>query len=209
MFRIGEFSRLMQVSVRMLRYYDEKGLFMPARTDPATGYRFYSAAQISDLQRILFLRDMGCTVSEISAMLRGWNSGSVSGFLARKKAEAEQAIASEEHRLRRIETAIHELSEGGGIKYDFVLKKIPARRVLSLRRIIPDYFAEEFLWKELGEFVHNEKIPLIGDSSSCNFAIYHDGEYKESDVDVEVCIPSDLPGKTGDISGDFTWRTVN
>lgn len=25
MFRIGEFSKLMQVSVRMLRYYDEAG----------------------------------------------------------------------------------------------------------------------------------------------------------------------------------------
>jgi len=30
MFKIGEFSRLTQVSVRMLRYYDEMGLLKPA-----------------------------------------------------------------------------------------------------------------------------------------------------------------------------------
>lgn len=30
MFKIGEFSRLTQVSIRMLRYYDETGLLNPA-----------------------------------------------------------------------------------------------------------------------------------------------------------------------------------
>ena len=46
MFRIGEFSKLMQVSVRMLRYYDEVGLLNPAQSDPWTGYRMYSVEQI-------------------------------------------------------------------------------------------------------------------------------------------------------------------
>ncbi|MGN1031827.1 MAG: MerR family DNA-binding transcriptional regulator, partial [Intestinibacter sp.] len=36
MFKIGEFSKLMQVSIRMLRYYDEKGLLKPAEIDPWT-----------------------------------------------------------------------------------------------------------------------------------------------------------------------------
>ena len=34
MFRIGEFSKLTQVTRQMLRYYDETGLLKPARTDP-------------------------------------------------------------------------------------------------------------------------------------------------------------------------------
>lgn len=38
MFKIGEFSRLTQVTIRMLRYYDETGLLKPAKTDPRTGY---------------------------------------------------------------------------------------------------------------------------------------------------------------------------
>lgn len=42
MFKIGEFSKLTQVSIRMLRYYDENNLLKPARTDPYTGYRLYS-----------------------------------------------------------------------------------------------------------------------------------------------------------------------
>ena len=43
MFKIGEFSKLSLVSVRMLRHYGELGLLMPEETDVFTGYRYYSA----------------------------------------------------------------------------------------------------------------------------------------------------------------------
>ena len=52
MFKIGEFSKLTQVSIRMLRYYDEAGLLKPSSTDPWTGYRMYSAQQILSLIHI-------------------------------------------------------------------------------------------------------------------------------------------------------------
>ena len=51
MFKIGEFSKLTQVSIRMLRYYDENDLLKPAQTDPFSGYRLYSVEQIPRLQR--------------------------------------------------------------------------------------------------------------------------------------------------------------
>jgi DNA-binding transcriptional MerR regulator len=59
MFRIGEFSKLTQVSIRMLRYYDETGLLKPAETDRFTNYRLYSIAQIPVLNKIIFMRDLG------------------------------------------------------------------------------------------------------------------------------------------------------
>lgn len=58
MFKIGEFSKLTQVSIRMLRYYDEMGLLTPAQVDKFTGYRLYSTEQIRILHRIIFLRDI-------------------------------------------------------------------------------------------------------------------------------------------------------
>ena len=57
MFRIGEFSKLTQVSVRMLRYYDEMELLKPAKVDKWTGHRLYSVEQIPHLNKILYLRD--------------------------------------------------------------------------------------------------------------------------------------------------------
>ena len=46
MLKIGEFSKLSRVSVRMLRHYDEVGLLAPSEVDPMTGYRYYSERQL-------------------------------------------------------------------------------------------------------------------------------------------------------------------
>ena len=46
MLKIGDFSKLSRVSVRMLRYYDEIGLLKPAEIDRFTDYRYYSEAQL-------------------------------------------------------------------------------------------------------------------------------------------------------------------
>lgn len=55
MFQIGEFSKLTQVSVRMLRYYDETGLLKPAKINKFTNYRLYSTEQIELLNKIIFI----------------------------------------------------------------------------------------------------------------------------------------------------------
>ena len=70
MFRIGEFSRIARVSMRLLRYYDELGLLCPARIDPDNGYRYYSAAQLPQLNRILVLRDLGLSLEQIARRFR-------------------------------------------------------------------------------------------------------------------------------------------
>ena len=45
----------------MLRHYDSIGLLQPAKVDPATGYRFYEAAQLARLNRVVALKDLGVT----------------------------------------------------------------------------------------------------------------------------------------------------
>lgn len=46
MLKIGDFSRLSRVSVRMLRYYDDNDLIKPISVDEYTGYRYYSEQQL-------------------------------------------------------------------------------------------------------------------------------------------------------------------
>ena len=59
MLKIGDFSKLARVSIRMLRHYDEIGLLHPLHTDAASGYRYYEANQLITTGRITALREMG------------------------------------------------------------------------------------------------------------------------------------------------------
>ena len=69
MLKIGEFSKLSRVSIRMLRHYDEIDLLKPAWIDPESGYRYYSAEQLPIAGRINALKDMGFALAAIGQIL--------------------------------------------------------------------------------------------------------------------------------------------
>lgn len=200
MFKIGEFSKLTQVTIRMLRYYDELSLLKPIKTDPWTNYRMYSVEQIPILNKIVYLRDSGFNVAEIAAALNSENESYIVEQLDKKHEEIIQAIQLEKERLRKIGLAKRELqSSRNEMHYHVSIKSIPAYQVLSLRRIIPTYYAEGELWEELSSFAMQNQVSISGDT----FSIYYDTEYKEQDVDVELCA---LVKKTGENNGEFTYR---
>lgn len=202
MFKIGEFSKLTQVSIRMLRYYDETGLLKPAHIDKFTGYRLYSIEQIPTLHKIIFLRDTGFNVSEIAVALSNWNNDFIKVQLKSKREEIESIISREQEKLYKIDTAINDIiKEKVSITYNVSVKTIPSYKVLSLRKIIPNYFNEGMLWEELFNFISEENIDIP--KSSSDFAIYHDVEYKDSDVDVEVCI---VVNNIGESKNNFIFR---
>ena len=63
--KIGEFSRLMQVTVKTLRHYEQKELLIPNEVDEWTGYRYYSVGQMQKLNLIRNLQRLGFTLEEI------------------------------------------------------------------------------------------------------------------------------------------------
>lgn len=202
MFKIGEFSKLAQVSIRMLRYYDEMGLLKPAKIDKFTNYRLYSIDQISTLNKIIFLRDLGFNISEISLTLNNWDTEFIEKQLEKKRFETEKTIRSEQDKLVKIEHAKKDIRLEKAFKhYDVSIKSIPSYKVLSLRRIVPDYYAEGLLWKEMAAFAQDNNIQI----SNSSFTIYYDADYKENDVDMEVCAAVDKMGKN---MNGFTYRNT-
>jgi len=137
MFLTGEFSRIARVSKRLLHYYDEIGLLKPAHIDPQTGYRYYSAKQLPQLNRILALKDLGLALDHIARMMRADVSDEeIHGMLLMKKAEVEQTLLEEVQRLRRIEARLQQ-NQMSDDALDVVVKSIPAQLFLSIRAIIP------------------------------------------------------------------------
>lgn len=65
---VSETAKLMGISVRTLRYYDEIGLLKPSETNDA-GYRYYDEESLSLLQQILFYRELELPLREIIRIL--------------------------------------------------------------------------------------------------------------------------------------------
>ena len=70
------------------------------------------------------------------------------------------------------------------MKYDVTVKTIPERYVASVRQVIPNYDQEGSLWSIFMKETAHLRIQ-DGDPCLC-VALFHDGDYKESDVDVEI-----------------------
>jgi DNA-binding transcriptional MerR regulator/effector-binding domain-containing protein len=138
MFSIGEFARLGTVSVRTLRHYDEIGLLQPARVDPETGYRSYSASQLGQLNRIIALKDLGFSLTQAGKLLSGITVEELRGMLALRRAQLEQELDEYMTRLREVEARLHYIEgENAMPADDITVKKIPAMDVVAIGGTAP------------------------------------------------------------------------
>ena len=101
MLKIGEFSKLSRVSIRMLRHYDDIGLLPPAEIDRFTGYRYYSPDQLPVVGRITALKDMGFQLAEIVKILENYDDRELLDFyLARRQTELIEITETVEYQMR-------------------------------------------------------------------------------------------------------------
>ncbi len=181
MFRIGEFSKISRVSKRLLHYYDDIGLLRPAHVDHETGYRYYSAQQLTELNRILALKDLGLTLDQITTMMGSSISDEdIQGMLMMKKAEAEQAVFEDLRRLRRIEARLQQ-NQSADKAPDVVIKSIPAQPFLSTRHV---FKAPEELMQLVEQIMH--RVPeLVNPGTLGSFcAVFYSDGFSITDNDV-------------------------
>ncbi|MEW9517455.1 MerR family transcriptional regulator [Streptomyces tubercidicus] len=124
MFTIGDFAQYGRVSARMLRHYDAIGLLRPARTDPVTGYRFYEAAQLARLNRIIALKDLGFGLQQVGAILAEEVSvPELRGMLRLRQAELSAALTAAGARLAQVEARLRTIESEGRMSADDVVVK--------------------------------------------------------------------------------------
>lgn len=141
MFGIGDFARLGLVSVRMLRHYDAIGLLRPAHVDPVTGYRSYQAAQLSRLNRIVALKDLGFTLEQVRVILDDKvGTDELHGMVRLRRAELAERISADLARLRGVEARLRSIEREGGLATDeVVLKRVSPVLVGELSAVAASY----------------------------------------------------------------------
>ncbi|WP_142066547.1 MerR family transcriptional regulator [Brevibacillus sp. AG162] len=68
--KVGELAKMAGITIRTLRFYDQIGLFSPSGYSPS-GYRLYTEKDISRLQQILSLKELGLSLEQIKAGMTG------------------------------------------------------------------------------------------------------------------------------------------
>ena len=191
MLPIGQFSRFVGLSIRMLRHYDEHGALSPARVDPDTGYRYYTVAQMYEAARIRELRDVGMPVAVIAGLVRrAGDPGAIAAALEIHRAQLVDDAARTERRLADIDRLIRSLSEASLTSSTTVLTRrtIPAHTIVALRVTIPTYADEGPIW---GRFM--PEAMAAGAQPTGAGVVYHDTEYRETDCDVEAWLQVPAP----------------
>ena len=211
MLKIGDFSRLGQVSIDTLRHYDNMGLLKPAEVDSSTGYRYYAYQQLGRLHRILALKDMGLSLEQIAPMLEGEVSPEeLKGMLKLKRAEIEENIDTENERLSRVEARLKQIEVESHLTHDVILKNVRPQLVASLRKFIPSHETSITLYNELLEYV----APYDPRQWRA-LTIWHDQDYRDHDVDAEATIslnariPETATVKVYDLPGGLMASTVH
>ena len=183
--KIGEFSQLMQVTVKTLRHYELKGLLLPDEVDEWTGYRYYSIDKMQKLQAIRDLQRLGFSLDEIKDLFEDNSHIPSIRQLTEKIKETEaqlKQLITRRNRLLDWRNARKEMKT----MEKFSIQSLPEIIVASHREVLPDYAAigsmcVEIIAPEMQRL--GCKCPPPG---YC-FTIEHDREYKPTDVDIEYC----------------------
>lgn len=191
MLRIGDFAKLSQVSVRTLRFYDERGLLKPCCIDAVSGYRSYSIEQMPRLNRILALKDLGLSLEQIAGLLEtDLSAVQLRGMLQLKHAELQQHIAHEQTRLARVEARLTQIEDAHHQQnYDVVLKRVGVHLVASIREHIAAYQDVGGLTTEIYTYLQDLRVTGI------DAAIWHTLNQSERGLDAEgvVLLPRPVP----------------
>ena len=192
MFKIGDFSRLGQVSTRMLRHYDKLGLLIPNQVDQWTGYRYYTVDQLAQLHRIIAMKELGLSLQQIFQLLQEDDTIPVEqlrGMLKLKHAEIEQELQASQTRLANVTARLQQIEQQGQpCPYEIVVKSVPAQTIASIRQVVSKSSEMghycEFLYQQLYQGLKQHNIKPL----QPEIAMYHNKEFSEVDLDVEMSV---------------------
>lgn len=183
MYKIGEFSKITNLTVKTLRYYDEEHILTPSHRNEENGYRFYDEKDFEKAELICLLRDFNFSISEIKEILNNYrNDSDLSYFLEEKKNMIEDKIRKEKDLLKRIDLYIkpNEM-EVNGMNYKFEVKNIEPTMVATIR-----YKGK---YSDVGKYIGKIYKAVKGNAKGAPLNCFYDSEYRE-EADIELCVPT-------------------
>ena len=195
--KIGEFSKMMQVTVKALRHYEQKGLLVPDEVDEWTGYRYYSIGQMQRLGTIRGLQQQGFTLDEIKELLEEGAQMPSIDLLTQKIAETERQLQLLMERRTQLLRWMDSHKQRMTME-KFSIQSLPEIIVATHREVIADYSALGLLCvNKIGPEMH--RLGCQCPPPGYCFTIEHQKEHHPDDIDIEYCEQVEEMGEDSDI----------
>jgi DNA-binding transcriptional MerR regulator/effector-binding domain-containing protein len=189
-YSIGQFSKIVGISVKTLRFYHDEGVLIPSFVDPDSGYRYYGQHDAEKARVVSQLRDLEFALSEIREMLAEYDDeADLLEYLERHRALFQE-------RIRRFRDVVKSLDR-------IIIREREAQTTMESSEFeVEEKFLEPMLiagvrmngkysgcgkgfaqiGKNLGRFICGKP-----------FCLYYDGEYRPDNADLEACMPVRKP----------------
>jgi DNA-binding transcriptional MerR regulator len=181
---IGEFARRSRLSLKALRLYDERGVLVPSRVDPASGYRYYDTAQLDDARLVVMMRELQLPLVAVKELL-ACDPADAAARIAEHWRDAEAA-----HDARR-ELADYLVSRLRGkrpVMHEVGMREMPERSLLCLKRNV-DVQGQFAFGKEFIAILRERPLPKIDGREGAAFCIYWSHPSADGDGLIEWCGP--------------------
>lgn len=179
---IGEFARLGQVSVRMLRHYDEIGLLTPDRVDAWSNYRSYSPEQLPVLNRIVALKNLGLSLDQVGHILADRvGVEELHGMLRLRRTELKDEMRAAGTRLAAVESRLRMIDKENEMSADYVVKPVHAVRLAALSETLDP----AVLGQRIGPMFDQVQAELNGVHASLATPI---ATYAEAEAGMDVVV---------------------
>ena len=110
--KIGEIAAFFDVSIKAVRIYEKMGIITPAKIDSATGYRYYTADQVQQINALLELKSLGFSLIEIKKIMKGGTTNDqFITALTQKRMTWQDAISTAENKIEAIDAISQRLNK--------------------------------------------------------------------------------------------------
>jgi DNA-binding transcriptional MerR regulator len=190
MYSIGKFSKLCDVPVKTIRYYNDIGLLKPSFIDQVTGYRYYDYDKMKELKTIQVLKNCHFSLKEIEQVTKGQNDRQdLELRLTNKIQELEhqqEMIAQQIHNIVQVKSSLRsdETLTPKPTLSTFYIEERPKIHVLSIREKI-NIIDMDRLVQKLFERIYAYQLEIDGEL----LAIFHQHDRHQHAADVELLLP--------------------
>lgn len=133
LYQIGEVSKICNIPIKTLRYYDEIKLLIPRKIDPDSNYRYYSNDQLTLVLVIKYFKEAGFPLKEIKVLLSRENLEYNTRKINEKCVEIDNKINDLKMLKEKLQFFIKESEKEKHKDFKIEIKEIPISYVAYIR----------------------------------------------------------------------------